>query len=559
MKLLKRLFQLIVILILALCAGVTVCALNPDLTKVLAEKVEELQLGGASDKAEVLAGNEDSSGGADSLGSADSSGNTDNSRPQASDTAGDGQASSDDKVQSLPTVEEYVVPSQEDIRVPGAVGGKLGYEPVSDTGYEIEETEATDLQKQLEKGNTGADYEFDALKYPYYAMLTPNMQKLYKQIYGNALELVTSFAPVIEISAQDVKTVFEAVYNDHPELFWLETGYSCQYLKNGRCVEITLQYNRIANKLENAKAQFEAEANAILKNAKTLATNYEKEKYVHDALISNTEYNMNASMNQSAYSALVNKESVCAGYARAYQYLLQQLGIPCYYCTGYSGGDHAWNIVQLEDGYYNVDVTWDDTAPATYDYFNKTDGDYASTHMREGLSRYLPACTGQKYRNLESGEPPEITVNKQADTDAEGEEVEEELVAGDTDSLPEDNSLVSQGYVNENPQKPLTWEDDRKKTSTNDTEEESAYGMEDYYADCLKQMVAAGAGEKQFTNTIPQALWSAIERAYSDGSYRKGYVDEALKKLGMSNFAIQLQVQRIDGDYYKLYHNIYTW
>ena len=123
-----------------------------------------------------------------------------------------------------------------------------------------------------------------------------------------------------------------------------------------------------------------------------------KEKYVHDALASAVTYDLTADMNQSAYSALVNGKSVCAGYARAYQYLLQQLGIPCYYCTGYSGGDHAWNIVKLDDGYYNVDVTWDDAAAIRYDYFNKTDADFASTHVRQNLSVYLPACNGTAYR-----------------------------------------------------------------------------------------------------------------------------------------------------------------
>mgnify|MGYP006990155591 CR=1 FL=1 len=51
---------------------------------------------------------------------------------------------------------------------------------------------------------------------------------------------------------------------------------------------------------------------------------------------------------------------------------MTQLGIPCYYCTGFAGENHAWNIIRLDDEYYNVDVTWDDTTPNTYDYFNKT-------------------------------------------------------------------------------------------------------------------------------------------------------------------------------------------
>ena len=71
--------------------------------------------------------------------------------------------------------------------------------------------------------------------------------------------------------------------------------------------------------------------------------------YVHDRLISRISYSKAATMNQSAYSALVGGKTVCAGYARAFQYLMQKLGIPCYYCTGFAGENHAWNIIKLSD------------------------------------------------------------------------------------------------------------------------------------------------------------------------------------------------------------------
>ena len=74
-------------------------------------------------------------------------------------------------------------------------------------------------------------------------------------------------------------------------------------------------------------------------------TDYDKEREAHDALIGSVRYDANAPMNQSAYSALVYGRTVCAGYARALQYVLQQLDIPCYYVTGYAGENHAWNIV----------------------------------------------------------------------------------------------------------------------------------------------------------------------------------------------------------------------
>ena len=102
-----------------------------------------------------------------------------------------------------------------------------------------------------------------------------------------------------------------------------------------------------------------------------------------------------------ARGAGVGVGSASPGYSRAFQYLMQQLGIPCYYCTGYSGENHAWNIVYLYGEYYNVDLTWDDTEPTTYDFFNKTDADYADTHVRRGLAQKLPACEGVSYRNLE--------------------------------------------------------------------------------------------------------------------------------------------------------------
>lgn len=149
--------------------------------------------------------------------------------------------------------------------------------------------------------------------------------------------------------------------------------------------------------LDKASPDFYNTANNILTDLANLGP-YDKEIRLHDMLIREIDYDQSADMNQSAYSALVEKKSVCAGYARAYQYLMQRMGIPCYYCTGYAGQDHAWNIVALDDGYYNVDVTWDDTPGGEYDYFNKTDEDYASTHIRQDMSINLPQCQGQRYR-----------------------------------------------------------------------------------------------------------------------------------------------------------------
>ena len=76
------------------------------------------------------------------------------------------------------------------------------------------------------------------------------------------------------VSASDVKTAFEAMIGDHPEMFWLETGYSSKYLANGQCVEIDLKYNSTADDLESAKQRFDAAAQNLITGAASLDSNY---------------------------------------------------------------------------------------------------------------------------------------------------------------------------------------------------------------------------------------------------------------------------------------------
>lgn len=59
------------------------------------------------------------------------------------------------------------------------------------------------------------------------------------------------------------------------------------------------------------------------------------------------------------YGTLVLGTSVCEGYARTYQYMLNELGIENYLCSSVELC-HVWNIVKLGGEYYHVDITFDD-------------------------------------------------------------------------------------------------------------------------------------------------------------------------------------------------------
>lgn len=511
MKVIKRIFYAVVFLVIACCIGILVCALNPGMTDSLAAGVQRL----------FNVGGESSAGGQEPGGGAAAAVKQPGLRADL--TPGGPDA--------------YVAPDSSPAELPEDVSGRNGYRPVEGDTEQVPQNEADSLGSILSTGDLGETLSFPEEYYPYYAMLEEEMKPLYKQIYANASNLTASFTPAVTVDVDRLKTVFEAVCNDHPELFWLDTGYSCKYLKDGACVEITLKYNDTVNRLDAAKEEFRSRAESILAGARAFETDYEKEKYAHDAFMRLVEYDEGSEMNQSAYSALVNGRSVCAGYARAFQYLMQQLEIPCYYCTGSAGEEHAWNIVKLDGDYRNVDVTWDDTVPATYNYYNKTDAEFAPTHVRTGLSVYLPACV---------------------------ESAEETPVPGTEDTAaatphPTPMSWVSRGKpdgTDTGGSSPVSGTD---KEEAGVTDAEIVNTLAEYYEDCAKQFKEAGTGDVHFDNVIPETLWSTVERVYSDGTYRAGYVDGVLKELGVENFAIQLQAQRLGGGYYRLYHNIYTY
>ena len=550
LKVLKGIFFFLMGLIMIGCTGILVCALNPSLTAMLAERVESVGSAQSS--------RDGQSGGLGGL-FRDGDGQSDSTVP------GEGQPGIN--ADWLEGQSGYEQPDSPSVEAPEDVSGRTGYEPVQEDAQEIDEDEAGGLTGAENPGDTGSGLSFDAETYPYYAMLEAEMQQIYSQIYANAMSLTPSFTPVATVSVSQLKTVFEAVYNDHPELFWLDTGYSCKYLRSGRCAEITLKFNETADALEQARLAFQGAAGNIVAQARGLGSQAEMEKYVHDALMGLVEYDVAAPMNQSAYSALVGGRSVCAGYARAFQYIMQELGVPCYYCTGYAGEDHAWNIVKIDGVYQNVDVTWDDTEEPTYNYFNKTDRELAATHRRTGLSVYLPACEGA------GTQTPAAPEGGEAGTSEDGEIPGSAENPGGEDA---DGADDISGLINPNPIKPLEWEskreevpvdplqaaEDRRRESLEKagvTEEQVRDTMQEYYEDCRRLLKDAGTGDRQFVNVIPQSLWGSVERAYNSGDYRKGYVDSALKDMGASSFAIQLQVQDLGGGYYRLYHNVYTY
>ena len=128
----------------------------------------------------------------------------------------------------------------------------------------------------------------------------------------------------------------------------------------------------------------------------------EQLKIVHDYIVDNTEYDLNAGNNvYNAYGALIDGKCVCEGYARAYKYVLDELKIPCIIACGIGRNSvgttesHAWNYVYLDNKWYAIDTTWDDpiitgavggviTGQRRYTYFLKGSESIFADHFEDG-------------------------------------------------------------------------------------------------------------------------------------------------------------------------------
>ena len=111
-------------------------------------------------------------------------------------------------------------------------------------------------------------------------------------------------------------------------------------------------------------------------------------EYVYDTV----EYDMVHRNNRqyhlktTAYAALVNKRAVCQGYSVLMYRLLREAGVNARVITGTlkdgNGTEyHAWNLVEIDGAWYNLDVTWDKMMGSNA-YYLKTDGNMAD-HVRD--------------------------------------------------------------------------------------------------------------------------------------------------------------------------------
>ncbi len=279
---------------------------------------------------------------------------------------------------------------------------KNNIETINSTGTTIPTIKA-DIQNNIQNNE---EYNFEEVinnKY-YYNQLNDNAKLIYASIENNLnnmktgtykIKLANEVANVLkydngeEMLNKDFQSAWDALSLDRMDIFFIDVSkislnikktthlnnvtYSLAivsedetgYLKDGLTSKIDV--NSILNQIKDNR-------DSIIRNV--TGDKYSKVLQVHDWIIENLEYSLDIqnANTYNLYGALINKSAVCEGYAEAFKYILDELGIPCILVSGTATNsegiteNHAWNYVQIDEKWYAVDTTWDDPIVKGFGY-----------------------------------------------------------------------------------------------------------------------------------------------------------------------------------------------
>lgn len=244
----------------------------------------------------------------------------------------------------------------------------------------------------------------------HYEQLSKEDQLLYRQIVAGIESYEAKF-PVNTRNTDNVHTVFTAVLMDYPDFFWLTGESTVWEINNGESYELELSFNLEPEEIEKYKSQIAHSVSEFVNTIPDGMDTYSKVKMSYDWVVQSTDYHPESAHNQNIQSVFLYQTSVCAGYAKAFQYLMKTLNIPCIYVTGFAGTEdswepHGWNIVNIDGIYAEVDCTWGEPnfsnpemagyESILYDYFCVTTAEISRNHKKDSLYTY-PECVDSRF------------------------------------------------------------------------------------------------------------------------------------------------------------------
>lgn len=284
----------------------------------------------------------------------------------------------------------------------------------------LPDTNANNTQITSKTLNSFYYDQLDDIAKTVYSSLDDNLDNLKNDNFN--IDFDTKFNSILNSSdgQEKVEKAFQSALDafiyDHPELFYLDLTKMSLHIKSSSiATKTTYRVSLVSNNVtsypsssftsktdvENAINKVQNEKTNIVNSISKESSNYDKALKVHDYLVKNLEYetSLQEENNRNIYGALIEKNVVCEGYAKAFKYLMDELNIECILVSGTATNSsghseaHMWNYIKLNDNWYGVDVTWDDPVIIgntsskniiRHNYFCKGKSTFGKTHIPNG-------------------------------------------------------------------------------------------------------------------------------------------------------------------------------
>jgi len=195
-----------------------------------------------------------------------------------------------------------------------------------------------------------------------------------------------------DYSTEDMGGVITGIYRENPTIVPIEPVSAVNmYSGSGsqRLYEISINYGLTEEEINARSAQLAAIDAFSGLDVESLSE-IERAYYACDYLMDNCALS-DSRLDNTAYSALVQRQANSEGLAFAYVELCRQLNVDCRIVYGqHDWQDHCWNIVRVDGNYYHVDIS-SGIKEATLYNFLESDEDFWGLY-RWDVSSY-PKCT----------------------------------------------------------------------------------------------------------------------------------------------------------------------
>lgn len=229
-----------------------------------------------------------------------------------------------------------------------------------------------------------------------------------------AIQQGKTSTPVPDAPKSERDQFWNVIKKEHPELFYAKNFGRKSLNQNGKTTYTETW--TLDSGWQSKKSALDNAVSSFLASAPKSGSDYDKELYVHDKLVQNTNYQKGRN---TVYDALVSHTANCDGYASAMKVLLNKLNVPCEIIVGTATneGPHAWNVITLNGQKVLTDTCWDDPAShqsvLSHRYFNLSASEMNRDHKANNASEQNGcnatnlnwyAKNGKTYANAASAE-----------------------------------------------------------------------------------------------------------------------------------------------------------